>query len=843
MSTYRFVAKPPRGMNLLAALTMLSGVLIALQLLLPASGFAATASSGFTFGTSPALDRASVSVVRLTATYNTIPPVSGCGSSATGLGVLVGSWNTTPNTADFTNWILSDGSFINANGIACGSGGKAKAQLSSIQVYVNTAFTSGTPNPLIKSLTCQAGTCMDGIGKSSEALKCQIGSDCTSGVVLIPFHTSVPMPAIQIAQTDQSTPEPSGVELTGASIPPSVAQATEDLTPELASISDTKNDEPGMPIVDSSGQLLDMNLRQQNDPAGTIRSYVTTALQPMQSNELQSNWDTGVKAYYAKNYPAAQQAFQNAERPNPQFKAPAAFLTLPAFISSSTSDKTKTPTAGHVGQPTSNAQSNNENSINVFGLQIPRSSLIWYILAGVLLLVILLIVFSLMLVRKQNKHREELARFEEEAQRGNAKATADAQRMAKQEIQSQNPVPARSTAALNNKPHAQQAKLACPNCGTAIQAGDKFCPNCRMPLSLSDSGLNVRLAKPAATPQEASTTAAAGAAASSAIYEQPTIEMSPSAQRNGQIDAEKTVPFKTPSMPAPKLAEQYIGHKLSLVVGTRSNPGIKRQHRPNEDSLFAAQGERTLNSNSEQFGLFVVADGMGGHANGQDASRLAIQTIVDRLMPKLSSSEQFTDEAYMQMLVEGVQEANQAVHQRNLEHKADMGTTMTATLIVGTTAFVTNVGDSRTYLYREPEGLKKVTNDHSVVASLVEAGIIKPDDIYTHPKRNQIYRSLGEKPVIDVDSFKVPLQAGDKLLLCSDGLWDMVRDPIIQNVLRSVPDPSQTGNALIKAALDGGGEDNVSVIVISVTEATTRTGMTGIQLLAKPEAPQYPPIQ
>jgi serine/threonine protein phosphatase PrpC len=839
MSIYRFLAKPPRGMNLRAALTLLSGILIAL-LLLPASAFASSASSGFTFGTSQALDQASVSVVRLTVTYNVIPPISGCASSATGLGVLVGSWNTTPNTADFTNWILSDGSLVNANGIACGIGGKAKAQLSSIQIYANTAFTSATSNPLIlKSLNCQAGTCTD--GKFAEALKCQNGSDCASGVVLIAFHTSVPLPAIQIAQADQSAPEPSGIALTGTSLP-SVAQATAVLTPSLASLSDPKN-ELGMPIVDSTGQLLDMNLRQQSDPAGTIRSYVTTTLQPMQSNDVQSNWNTGVKAYYAKNYPAAQQAFQNAERPNPQFKAPAAFLTLPAFISSSTSDKTKTPTAGPARQPTLTAQSQSENSINVFGLQLPGSSLIWYILAGILLLVILLIALSLILVRKQNKHREELARFEEEAQRGNAKATADAQRMAKQEIQSQNSVPARSTVALNNQPHAQQAKLACPNCGTAIQAGDNFCPNCRMPLSLSDSGLNVRLAKPVAAPQEAFPAAAGGQVPSSAIYEQPTIEMSPSSQRNGQIEAEKTVPFKTPPMPAPTLAERYIGHKLSLVVGTRSNPGIKRQHRPNEDSLFAAQGERTLNSNPDQFGLFVVADGMGGHANGQDASRLAIQTIVDRLMPKLSSSEHFTDEAYMQMLVEGVQEANQAVHQRNLEHKADMGTTMTATLIVGTTAFVTNVGDSRTYLYREPEGLKKVTNDHSVVASLVEAGIIKPDDIYTHPKRNQIYRSLGEKPVIDVDSFKVPLQPGDKLLLCSDGLWDMVRDPIIQNVLRSVPDPSQTGNALIKAALDGGGEDNVSVIVISVTEATKKTGMTGIQLLAKPDAPQYPPIQ
>src|SRR5260221_13981259 len=124
-----------------------------------------------------------------------------------------------------------------------------------------------------------------------------------------------------------------------------------------------------------------MNHRQPNEPASNIGSYVTTTLQPMQSNDVQSNWDTGVKAYYAKNYPAAQQALQNAERPNPQFKAPAAFLTLPAFISSSTSDKNKTPTARHVGQPTSTAQSQSENSINVFGFQLPGSSLIWYILA------------------------------------------------------------------------------------------------------------------------------------------------------------------------------------------------------------------------------------------------------------------------------------------------------------------------------------------------------------------------------------------------------------------------------------------------------------------------------
>src|SRR5207244_10317357 len=209
-------------------------------------------------------------------------------------------------------------------------------------------------------------------------------------------------------------------------------------------------------------------------------------------------------------------------------------------------------------------------------------------------------------------------------------------------------------------------------------------------------------------------------------------------------------------------------------------------------------------------------DGMGGHANGQDASRLAIQTIVDRVLPKVSGNEQLTDDALTELLVDGVKEANLAVHQRNMEDRAYIGTTMTAALVVGATAYVANVGDSRTYLYREPGGLSKITNDHSVVASLVEAGIIKPDDIYTHPKRNQIYRSLGEKAVVDVDSFKVSLKPGDKLLLCSDGLWDMVRDPEIQRLM-SVPasSPSKTGQELIQAALDGGGEDNVSVIVVS----------------------------
>jgi serine/threonine protein phosphatase PrpC len=303
---------------------------------------------------------------------------------------------------------------------------------------------------------------------------------------------------------------------------------------------------------------------------------------------------------------------------------------------------------------------------------------------------------------------------------------------------------------------------------------------------------------------------------------------------------------------------QGQAQNLGFSVITRTDPGIKRRHKPNEDSLFAAEGTRQVNSSLQEVGLFVVADGMGGHANGQDASRLAIQTIVNFMLPKLAQNSELQGDAFKQLLIEGVQQANLAVHQRNLEQRADMGTTMTAALVVAqvgityaaddtrpppATAYIANVGDSRTYLYRRTRGLMKLTNDHSVVASLVEAGIIQPDDIYTHPKRNQIYRSLGEKPVVEVDAFVFPLEVDDKLLLCSDGLWDMVRDPQIEAVLKQpLPDPNMTGDALIKAALDGGGEDNVSVIVVQIPDPSQVDARLGLRLIDKPESLQMPQL-
>ncbi|GHO54110.1 hypothetical protein KSB_25850 [Ktedonobacter robiniae] len=213
------------------------------------------------------------------------------------------------------------------------------------------------------------------------------------------------------------------------------------------------------------------------------------------------------------------------------------------------------------------------------------------------------------------------------------------------------------------------------------------------------------------------------------------------------------------------------------------------------------------------------------------------------MVPNLRAENDLPREGLVRLLVDGVQQANQAVHQHNMELHADMGTTMTAAFIVADTAYVTNVGDSRTYLYRQGEQLRKVTNDHSVVASLVEAGIIQPDDIYTHPKRNQIYRSLGEKTAIEIDAFEEQVYDGDLLLLCSDGLWDMVRDPQIEHMIKQPQkDVQGIADALVQAALREGGDDNVSVIVVGIREAQGESRGRGFQVLAKPDTVQLPQL-
>ena len=199
--------------------------------------------------------------------------------------------------------------------------------------------------------------------------------------------------------------------------------------------------------------------------------------------------------------------------------------------------------------------------------------------------------------------------------------------------------------------------------------------------------------------------------------------------------------------------------QMQLYRGIGLDRGQKRRASPNEDCAFAAQG---YSADGTLFGIFLVTDGAGGQVLGQEAARLALRTCVDYLFPRLQS-----------LLVAGVQQANLAIYAKNNEQVSRGGrmcTTITALLIMGTEACVANVGDSRTYHYHATYGLTQITRDHSYVADLQ----LTRDELRRHPKRNVIYRGLGDKAEQEIDAFCGPVQPGDVYALCSDGLWEMV---------------------------------------------------------------------
>nr|BBH85911.1 hypothetical protein KTC_06620 [Thermosporothrix sp. COM3] len=269
----------------------------------------------------------------------------------------------------------------------------------------------------------------------------------------------------------------------------------------------------------------------------------------------------------------------------------------------------------------------------------------------------------------------------------------------------------------------------------------------------------------------------------------------------------------------PKTTAILPTEHIRYVVGMGLDPGLKRKNAPNEDNIFAMQGVRPGGDDSIPVGLFVVADGMGGHVQGQEASRLAIQTISDVVTPSLLHNAG-ENESFGDIIKDAVHRANLAIYRRNRQQADMMGTTVTTALLVGTMCYIVNVGDSRTYLYRAGKGLKQITRDHSIVARLAENGVIAPEAIYTHPKRNQIYRCLGDTATAEMDFFRVPLQVGDILLLCSDGLWEMVRDDEIERILAATPtEAAHISARLVQAALKNGGADNIGLLVVCVLPA------------------------
>jgi len=235
-----------------------------------------------------------------------------------------------------------------------------------------------------------------------------------------------------------------------------------------------------------------------------------------------------------------------------------------------------------------------------------------------------------------------------------------------------------------------------------------------------------------------------------------------------------------------------------------TDAGKVRQN--NEDALLVGEGEDET--------LFIVADGIGGFEAGEVASSLAVEVLKD--LPPGESFKAAIGEANRRIVAAG----------RGDEKLSGMGTTVVAIRFGGTqgepVAEVAHVGDSRAYLLRGGD-MKPITEDHSLVAELVRSGDLTRDQAAEHPQKNLITRALGADEEVDVDTAILPIEAGDRILLCSDGLSDMVSEAGISEILAESPDdPERAARDLLSAALDAGGNDNITVVVVDVKERPAR---------------------
>ncbi|MCC7194556.1 MAG: Stp1/IreP family PP2C-type Ser/Thr phosphatase [Gemmatimonadaceae bacterium] len=242
---------------------------------------------------------------------------------------------------------------------------------------------------------------------------------------------------------------------------------------------------------------------------------------------------------------------------------------------------------------------------------------------------------------------------------------------------------------------------------------------------------------------------------------------------------------------------------MQIAIGARSDVGMVRSG--NEDNFFADADERR--------GLFVVADGMGGHAAGEVASEMAVQIVSRNLLP----IETLLDAAADERMATSIQEANRAIYDRMLAEvdKQGMGTTASVLVVAGDRFLIGQVGDSRVYLLRDG-ALQQVTKDHSYVQEQVDAGRLTPEQARYHPYSNVITRCVGASEGVEVDLYRGDVKPGDVFLLASDGLTGMVDDRRLQQILLARSSPGRIVDALIAEANGRGGLDNITAIVVQV---------------------------
>jgi serine/threonine protein phosphatase PrpC len=280
-----------------------------------------------------------------------------------------------------------------------------------------------------------------------------------------------------------------------------------------------------------------------------------------------------------------------------------------------------------------------------------------------------------------------------------------------------------------------------------------------------------------------------------------------------------TIPIlEAPTSVAPATVRDQVHPDLPQPnVGCAQSVGKQREH--NEDSLLAINTLLAGNGENIPFGLFIVADGMGGHKHGEIASGLAVRAVASHVVRKvflslLNPKPSRPSDSIQEILEAGLQEAHRLV----MKEAPGSGTTLTAVLILDKQMSIAHVGDSRLYAIAPDGEISALTRDHSLVMRMMELGQLNEQDAATHPQRNVLYRALGQGEAFSPDIATSPLPASGYLLLCSDGLWGVVPPADVSRIIKVNPDPQIAAQLLIDAANSAGGPDNISAILIRLPE-------------------------
>ena len=281
------------------------------------------------------------------------------------------------------------------------------------------------------------------------------------------------------------------------------------------------------------------------------------------------------------------------------------------------------------------------------------------------------------------------------------------------------------------------------------------------------------------------------------------------------LDTANTAPLTEQQLQA-IVGNQNPRFELQQLV-CASSQSVGKQRELNEDSLLTITTTMAGNSGNLPFGLYIVADGMGGHQFGEVASNAAIRTVAGYVLRKFHSylfqiKTDTMDESFQEIMLGAVNEAQKAIQRE----APGSGTTLTAALILGQQITVAHVGDSRAYFVYSDGRIETITRDHSLVKRLEELGHISAEEAENYPHRNVLYRALGQGEILEPDIFTLAFPQPGYLMLCSDGLWGVVSEQDIVRSINESPTLQRACQNLITAANMAGGPDNISVVLVQL---------------------------